>query len=122
MSEPKLIANRIKCLLCGDIISSVHQHDFKMCSCGKVGVDGGLSYLRRVGDKRHWKEMSEWENETITSEQAAESLKKVRLADRMFGLNEALNSGPHPPYTKVYRKDRFFKDPIDEAIEKIKQI
>jgi len=43
----KIILNRIKCLHCGDIITSYNTHDFKECSCKKVSVDGGLSYLRR---------------------------------------------------------------------------
>lgn len=39
--------NRIQCKHCGDIIESIHQHDFKKCKCGKVAVDGGLEYARR---------------------------------------------------------------------------
>ena len=45
--EPKIIRNRAKCLLCGDIIESTDRHDFKMCSCGALSVDGGLDYIRR---------------------------------------------------------------------------
>lgn len=43
----KIIKNRIKCLLCGDIIESKTRHDMKYCSCGNCYVDGGLDYLRR---------------------------------------------------------------------------
>lgn len=42
--------NSLRCLLCGDEIESTHRHDFKFCSCGAVGVDGGREYLRRVWD------------------------------------------------------------------------
>ncbi len=37
-----------KCNECGDVIESVHRHDFVRCSCGAVAVDGGKSYLRRL--------------------------------------------------------------------------
>ena len=43
----KLKRNAIKCNFCGEIIESVHRHDFKFCKCGRVAVDGGLDYLRR---------------------------------------------------------------------------
>lgn len=33
----------IQCKKCLDIIESKFIHDFKMCSCGAVGVDGGIS-------------------------------------------------------------------------------
>lgn len=44
-----ITVNRIKCNKCGDVIQSIHRHDFKMCKCGSCGADGGLSYLRRIG-------------------------------------------------------------------------
>ena len=46
----KIIKNRIRCRKCGDTIESLHVHDFKWCSCGRVAVDGGLDYLKRCGD------------------------------------------------------------------------
>ncbi len=45
----KILLNSIKCKKCGDILISEHRHDFKMCSCDSVGVDGGYDYLRRIG-------------------------------------------------------------------------
>ncbi|NMA97970.1 MAG: hypothetical protein GX970_07665 [Phyllobacteriaceae bacterium] len=47
-----IVRNSVRCGRCGDEIESEHKHDFKMCSCGAVGVDGGKSYLRRIG--RGW--------------------------------------------------------------------
>lgn len=44
---PKIIRNMIKCKHCGDIIESVHRHDFKWCKCKTVYVDGGKDYLKR---------------------------------------------------------------------------
>lgn len=43
-----IIENRIKCKHCGDLIYSLHKHDYKVCSCGAVGVDGGTEYLNRM--------------------------------------------------------------------------
>ena len=43
----KAKVNRVRCKECGDIIESVHVHDFVTCSCGAVSVDGGLQYLKR---------------------------------------------------------------------------
>ena len=46
----KIIQNEAECKKCGDVIWSAHQHDYNTCSCGSVGVDGGMVYIRRVGD------------------------------------------------------------------------
>jgi hypothetical protein len=54
-----IIVNKIKCLKCGEIIESKTVHDFKMCSCGSCGVDGGKEYLRRIGNMEDWEELSE---------------------------------------------------------------
>lgn len=45
------VRNSIVCNKCGDEIVSEYAHDFKMCSCGLVGVDGGIGdgYRRIVG-------------------------------------------------------------------------
>lgn len=61
----KLIRNRAKCRLCGDIIESKHRHDLVACKCGAIFIDGGLDYLR--GGARDSLEdfipMSEYESE-----------------------------------------------------------
>lgn len=44
-----IVSNQIKCNECGDVIYSTHIHDYRGCSCGAVSVDGGQSYLRRMG-------------------------------------------------------------------------
>ena len=49
MSKPIILSNKIQCKQCGDVIESKHVHDFKMCECNAVGVDGGRDYLRRIG-------------------------------------------------------------------------
>lgn len=46
----KLLKNKIKCRVCGDVIESTHVHDYKQCKCGSCAVDGGLEYARRTFD------------------------------------------------------------------------
>ena len=38
----------IQCKKCLDTVESKHRHDFKQCSCGLVGVDGGISSGNRI--------------------------------------------------------------------------
>ena len=54
----KIVQNQVKCLKCGDEPFSKHVHDFKYCKCGAVAVDGGMEYLRRIGDLTAVEEMS----------------------------------------------------------------
>ena len=48
MGSEKILSNKAKCLICGDIIESTSTHDFKRCSCGNLAVDGGVEYIRRL--------------------------------------------------------------------------
>lgn len=41
----KIIKNAIRCKNCGDVIESESRRDFKYCSCKRVAVEGGHSYL-----------------------------------------------------------------------------
>jgi len=63
----RLIRNRIRCLSCGQVIESKTVHDFVLCLCGKVAVDGGLMYTRRMFPSRKptewYEEMSEYVKE-----------------------------------------------------------
>ena len=38
----------IYCKKCKDTIESKFSHDFKFCSCGSVGIDGGISDGNRI--------------------------------------------------------------------------
>lgn len=59
MRPPELIIrNSIRCLKCGDEIVSAHRHDFRFCRCGAVGVDGGQTWVRRLGEFHHWTDTS----------------------------------------------------------------
>lgn len=55
----KILVNKIRCKKCGDVIESIQRHDFKYCSCKSVAVDGGKDYLRRLGNRGDWEELSE---------------------------------------------------------------
>ena len=58
----KIIVNKAKCKLCGDIIESKHRHDFVWCKCGEIAVDGGKDYLKRcANDFNNFIELSEYE-------------------------------------------------------------
>lgn len=43
-----LVYNAIQCKKCGDIIESVHRHNYVTCKCGTVSVDGGLDYQQTL--------------------------------------------------------------------------
>ncbi len=58
MINSLIIKNSIRCKKCGDVLVSEHEHDFKQCSCGACAVDGGHEYLRRVGKRENWEELS----------------------------------------------------------------
>lgn len=53
-----ILSNQIRCVKCGDEPYSASVHDFKYCECGAVAVDGGMSYLRRIGKPEDMVEMS----------------------------------------------------------------
>ena len=58
----KIKRNAIQCNHCGDVIESKHVHDFKMCECGRVFVDGGHDYLSRGWQEEgDFTELSEYE-------------------------------------------------------------
>lgn len=60
-AERRLLRNAARCNICDETVESRHRHDYAMCSCENLSVDGGLDYLRR-GWIGSWTEMSEWES------------------------------------------------------------
>lgn len=58
----RILVNKIKCKRCCDIIESKYRHDFKFCHCGSVAVDGGTDYLKRIGNRDDWEELSQSED------------------------------------------------------------
>ena len=61
LSDKKILVNKIQCKKCKDIIESKYVHDCKWCVCRNIAVDGGLEYLRRVGNLEDIIELSEFE-------------------------------------------------------------
>ena len=53
-----ILSNQVRCLKCDDTPFSAHRHDYKQCKCGAIAVDGGLAYIRRVGDLKAYEDMS----------------------------------------------------------------
>lgn len=45
----RAVRSQIECNACHDVIASFSRHDFNSCKCGAVSIDGGLDYLRVVG-------------------------------------------------------------------------
>ena len=65
MAARRITRNAVLCNNCGDVIESGFRNDFVQCSCGRVAVDGGLEYLRRVyaNTLDDYTELSEFEDE-----------------------------------------------------------
>ncbi len=43
--------NKAKCLHCGDIVLSTPEKKIETCSCGKLTVKGGHSFIMRNGKR-----------------------------------------------------------------------
>jgi len=85
-----IIQNAVTCLACGDFIVSKHRHDFVTCTCGAVSVDGGQSYLRRVGDFTNAVDLS-WSLPDDVYEQCAEAAQDATDTGRnKFGIANAV--------------------------------
>lgn len=52
------VISRIRCTKCGDVIQSNYTHDFKMCLCRSVGIDGGLEYMKIIGNREDYEDYS----------------------------------------------------------------
>jgi hypothetical protein len=42
-----IYSNAATCLLCNETIKSRNRHDYSVCKCGSLSVDGGGWYLKR---------------------------------------------------------------------------
>ena len=85
-----IIQNAATCLACGDFIVSKHRHDFVTCTCGAVSVDGGQSYIRRVGDFANATDHS-WELPDALYEACADAAEEAKETGRnKFGIANAV--------------------------------
>ena len=85
-----IIQNAVSCLACGDFIVSKHRHDFVTCTCGAVSVDGGQSYLRRVGDFRNSIDLSWSLPDNIYNDCAEAVQDAVDTGRNKFGIANAV--------------------------------
>lgn len=86
----KIIHNRIRCKLCGEIIESKSRHDFVGCKCfresgGEKGcaVDGGHDYCRVLGNLEDIEEM--FESRLFTDEERDEYNRHQELLAEQYG-------------------------------------
>jgi hypothetical protein len=85
-----IVQNEVSCLACGDFIVSKHRHDFVTCTCGAVSVDGGQSYLRRVGDFANAMDLS-WSLPDNIYNDCAEAVQNAMDSGRnKFGIANAV--------------------------------
>lgn len=75
----ELLQNAFECNKCGVIMVSKYRHDFAQCVCGNA-VDGGLSYVRRIGNPEDIIDLS------ITELDSMETVVK-RLVWGTYGIN-----------------------------------
>lgn len=127
----KVVRNRCKCRLCGDVIESKERHEFVRCRCGEIFTDGGTDYIRRgANDLNNIIDMSEIPQMTV-AEFLADVAKyrkrnsSFRHGQAMFNLaaerwylsmNEVLGSSADPYYsldTETYLHDRFIQKLIE---------
>ena len=85
--ETFLIRNAALCNTCNQEIESFYRHDFKKCRCGKIGVDGGLDYCRRLYD-----DGATYEDKSIYSDAPFETIREW-LPRLGYGVKEREDYG-----------------------------
>lgn len=112
----KILENKAKCNLCGDIIESKHTHDFKWCKCKSIAVDGGQSYLRRLGELENITDMSK----TISYRDYSKQLEKEIefYKEQINGLNDEL-SREHSLVKEYDRTENIFTKRINKIFKYI---
>jgi len=69
--------NKAKCLHCGDVLISSPDKKVETCSCGKLTVKGGHSFIMRTGKRGvDYEEMSLFDYSGIPETYNDESEKK----------------------------------------------
>lgn len=58
-----IVRSRARCTKCGDVIESKYRHDFVMCKCGAIFLDGGHDYVRVGGYPDDFVLMTEYEDD-----------------------------------------------------------
>ena len=108
----KLIKNQWKCLYCGDVIESKHQHHFISCKCGESSCDGGTSYIRLVGDLDTMQDMSEyvelWEGGDKIRCCGGSKQKTLELG-KVYTVDTSMNTTEDRVYVKENKRFSFLK-------------
>lgn len=81
MTDNKIIENKAQCKKCQDIIESRSINDLKRCSCGSIAVDGGLEYIKRIGNQENIIELSIMEEDVLKSIQPFDFSKSINNLD-----------------------------------------
>ena len=86
----KIVHNRIRCKLCGEVLESTNRHDFVPCKCFKesggikgCACDGGLSYFRWVGNPNDYENLSE--TRLFTDEEVDEYNERQKMMAKDYG-------------------------------------
>jgi len=58
LAATSVVCTGIQCQACGEIVVSLHRHDWRSCKCGKVFIDGGRDYVRYGGDAENIKSVT----------------------------------------------------------------
>lgn len=113
-----IVQNAGICNKCEDFIVSKHRHDFVTCSCGAISLDGGQSYLRRVGAVYDYTDLS-WELPDELYKACAQAvldaeatgrnhigianavMRKLREADRVIADGEARVMAHNPNMNEI---------------------
>ncbi len=86
MSQGLIMRNRAKCKLCGDIIESLHRHDYVRCSCDEIAVDGGPGGKDGTG---YWRcSAKDWRNFVRVDDDDNEVLPKIVEKDDVTKPNK----------------------------------
>lgn len=80
----KILRNAARCLFCHDLIESKYRHDFVTCCCGAISVDGGLDYLRRVGNLDAVEERSVIDNREDHVQRMAEDVWELLKVEDLY--------------------------------------
>lgn len=108
----KLIKNKWKCLYCGDVIESKHQHHFISCKCGKMSIDGGTSYIRLIGDLDMIQDKCEyievWEDGDKIRCIDGSKQKTLELG-KVYTVDTSMNTTDNRVYVKENKRFSFLK-------------
>lgn len=108
--------NRVECGACHEIIESIYQHDYRVCSCGKTMVDGGQgnAYVRWGGAALRAPDETRLERKIIRL--AKVGVRIVAFKNGMFKLR--WDEDPHGGSKRKLLQGRSLSALLDEAIKR----